>query len=259
MNETFRDRSEAGQRLAEELIRRGYAKQPGLLILGLPRGGVPVAFEVARALRAPMDVFLVRKLGVPGYQELAMGAIASGGIQVRNEPVIRRLRIPEEAIAASAAIERDELHRREMAYRGSAPMPALRGRTIILVDDGIATGSTMRAAIAALRGQHPARLTVAVPVAAAATCDQLRPDVDALVALIEAEDFYSVGQWYEHFPQTTDAEVADLLARAGRITSHAPGERETLAEDVRTGSRGLAGDPDQKAGRGWREPCSSKK
>ena len=212
MRDIFRDRTEAGQLLAGELMQ--FANQPDVIVLGLPRGGVPVAFEVAMALRAPLDVFVVRKLGTPGRRELAMGAIASGGVRVLNEEVVQGLGIPMEVIDAVSAEEEQELKRRELAYRGSYSEPEVRGKTVLLIDDGIATGATVRAALRALRAQHPARLIVAVPVAAAATCRELRPSVDDLVALLTPEFFYGVGQWYADFRQTSDAEVAELLRRA---------------------------------------------
>ena len=212
MPDIFRDRTEAGQLLAMELMQ--YANQPGVIVLGLPRGGVPVAFEVAAALHVPLDVFIVRKLGTPGQRELAMGAIASGGVRVLNEEVVQRLNIPMEVIDAVSAEEDRELKRRELAYRGNSSEPEVRGKTVLLLDDGIATGSTIRAAIRALKSQYPARLVVAVPTAAASTCRELRPEVDDLVALMEPEFFYGVGEWYEDFRQTSDAEVTDLLQRA---------------------------------------------
>ncbi len=210
----FRDRAEAGRQLAALLS--GYAHRPDLLVLALPRGGVPVAYEVARALDAPLDVFLVRKLGVPGHEELAMGAIASGGVRVLNDDVVESLRLPLSIIDQVTAREQEELQRRERAYRGDRPPPDAQGRTVILVDDGLATGSTMRAAAAAVRRQQPARIVVAVPVAAASTCDTLRAEVDEVVCVLAPEPFYAVGIWYEDFSQTTDDEVRDLLARARR-------------------------------------------
>jgi len=193
-----------------------YANRPDVIVLALPRGGVPVAFEVAKALRAPLDVFIVRKLGAPGRSELAMGAIASGGIRVLNEEVVQGLAIPMRVIEAATAKEERELKRRELAYRGSYSEPEARGKTVLLIDDGIATGSTIRAAICALRAQHPARLVVATPTAAASTCRELRQEVDELVALMTPEIFYGVGEWYEDFRQTSDAEVTELLQRARR-------------------------------------------
>ncbi len=210
----FRDRAEAGRQLAALLS--GYAHRPDLLVLALPRGGVPVAYEVARALDAPLDVFLVRKLGVPGHEELAMGAIASGGVRVLNDDVVESLRLPLSIIDQVTAREQEELQRRERAYRGDRPPPDAQGRTVILVDDGLATGSTMRAAAAAVHRQQPARIVVAVPVAAASTCDTLRAEVDEVVCVLAPEPFYAVGIWYEDFSQTTDDEVRDLLARAQR-------------------------------------------
>jgi predicted phosphoribosyltransferase len=210
----FRDRADAGRVLAKALER--YASQPDVLVLALPRGGVPVAYEVARALRAPLDVFLVRKLGVPGHEELAMGAIASGGVRVLNSDVVHHLHIPDAIIDAVAQQEQEELDRRAREYRGDRPPPDVRGQTAILVDDGLATGSTMRAAAAALRRQQPARLVVAVPVAAPATCQELRSEVDDVVCALTPEPFYAVGVWYEDFSQTTDEEVRSLLDRAAR-------------------------------------------
>jgi predicted phosphoribosyltransferase len=185
-----------------------------VVVLALPRGGVPVAFEVARALHAPLDVFLVRKLGVPGHEELAMGALATGGVRVLNDDVVHALDIPEEAIAAVAAEEGQELARRERLYRGNRSAPAVRGRTVILVDDGLATGSSMRAAVAALRRQGPARLVVAVPVGAPETCAEFQDVADEVVCARTPEPFYAVGLWYDDFTQTTDEEVRDLLERA---------------------------------------------
>ena len=214
MRETFQDRIEAGRLLAREFMR--YADQPDLIVLGLPRGGVPVAFEVARALRAPLDVFVVRKLGTPGQPELAMGAIASGGVRVINDEVVREMGIPADVIDAVAEEEGRELKRRELAYRGSHSGPEVRGRTVLLIDDGVATGSTLRAAIRALKSQHPARLVVGVPAAAGSTCRELRPEVDEFVALMTPEPFHAVGEWYQNFGQTSDSEVTELLDRARR-------------------------------------------
>ena len=210
----FRDRHEAGRLLAEKL--KAYAHRLEVLVLALPRGGVPVAYEVARALGAPLDVFLVRKLGVPGHEELAMGAVATGGVRVLNEQIVRALRIPDDVIDAVTMREQEELARRERLYRGDRPLPDVSGRTVILVDDGLATGATMHAAIAALRQQQPARIVVAVPTAAPETCQALRAEVDDVVCAITPEPFYSVGLWYEDFSQTTDDEVRDLLARAAQ-------------------------------------------
>ena len=208
----FRDRVEAGRLLAEKLA--GYADQPGVLVLGLPRGGVPVAAEVAGKLHAPLDVFVVRKLGLPGQEELAMGAIATGGIRVLNAEVVEPLGIPDEVIAAVAADEQRELVRRERAYRGALPAPDVQGKTVILADDGIATGSTMLAAVAALRKLQAGRIVVAVPTVAAAAFFQIARAADEIVAVMVPEYFHGVGQWYEDFSQTTDDEVRQLLAQA---------------------------------------------
>jgi putative phosphoribosyl transferase len=211
-NLPFRDRTEAGQLLARKLRR--YADRPDVIVLALPRGGVPVAYEVAKALHAPLDIFLVRKLGVPGQEELAMGAIATGGIRVLNEDVVRMLNIPPRVIDSVAAQEARELERRERLYRGDRPAPDVTGRTVILVDDGLATGSSMRAAVAALRQKNPSRIVVAVPIAAAATCREFEAEVDEIVCYATPEPFYSVGLWYEDFSQTADEEIRQLLERA---------------------------------------------
>jgi predicted phosphoribosyltransferase len=210
----YRDRTEAGKRLAAELTE--YANRPDVLVLALPRGGVPVAFEVARALGAPLDIFLVRKLGVPGHEELAMGAIATGGVRVLNKDVVRYLNIREEVVDAVAAEEQRELVRREKLYREERPAPDVSGKTVILVDDGLATGSTMRAAAAALRQQSPTRIVIGVPVSSPATCDEFRDEVDEIVCAVTPEPFQAVGQWYEDFSQTTDDEVRELLERSSR-------------------------------------------
>jgi predicted phosphoribosyltransferase len=212
INDTFRDRTEAGRLLAAELTR--FAGQPDLLVLALPRGGVPVAFEVAAALHAPLDVFIVRKLGVPEQPELAMGAIASGGVRVVNDEVVREFGIPPAVLDEVAEEESRELQRREVVYRGTHDSPMVRGKTVLLIDDGVATGSTMRAAIRALKSQQPARLIVAVPTIAGSTLREMRPEVDEFVALMAPEPFLGVGQWYRDFGQTSDREVAELLMRA---------------------------------------------
>jgi erythromycin esterase-like protein/predicted phosphoribosyltransferase len=210
----FRDRPEAGRLLAERL--GDYAGRDDVVVLGLPRGGVPVAFEIARALDAPLDVFLVRKLGVPGHEEYALGAIASGGVRVLNTELIERLGLPAEWIEAIDAKERRELDRRQRAYRGERPPPDVAGRTVILVDDGLATGSTMLAAVHAVRADEPARVVVAVPVADPEVCDALRALADEVVCLLTPQPLRAVGRWYEHFEQTADGEVRDLLQRARR-------------------------------------------
>lgn len=211
----YQDRVEAGRELAVHL--RSFAGRHGLIVLGLPRGGVPVAAEVARELGAPLDLFVVRKLGVPGHEELAMGAIAGGGARVLNDEVVTRLGISEEAIERVTAAQAEELRRREEAYRDGRPPPQLRGKTVILVDDGLATGATMRAAVAALRQHAPERIVVAVPTAAAETCEALRPLVDEVVCLNTPEPFLAVGFWYENFSQTSDDEVRALLERGARV------------------------------------------
>lgn len=211
MARVFRDRSEAGQALASRLT--AYARRPGVIVLALPRGGVPVAFQVAVALQVPLDVFIVRKLGVPGQEELAMGAIASGGVRVLNEDVIAQLDIPREVVDSVTWREQMELERREHRYRNGRPPPDLAGRTVILVDDGIATGSTMRVAVVALRQQQPARTVIAVPVAPRETCAELRGYADEMVCLLEPEDFYAVGFWYEDFSPVSDEEVLELMEK----------------------------------------------
>ncbi len=213
----FRDRTDAGQALAEKL--KQYADRPDVLVLALPRGGVPVGYEIARALHAPLDVFLVRKPGLPGHEELAMGAIATGGVRVLNQDVVRPLQIPDEIIDMVASQELHELERRERVYRGDRPPPAVRGRTVILVDDGLATGSSMRAAVAALRQQGPARIVVAVPVGAAETCAEIRAQADDVICACTPDPFYAVGLWYRDFSQTTDDEVRELLERAAEESS----------------------------------------
>jgi erythromycin esterase-like protein/predicted phosphoribosyltransferase len=207
----FRDRRDAGRLLADKLAT--YANRPDVLVLALPRGGVPVAYEVARALGAPMDVFVVRKLGVPGYEELAMGAVATGGVRLLNDQLVERLGIPEQMIDAVAARELQELARRERLYRGGRPPPDVRGRTVILVDDGLATGATMHAAIEALRQQNPARIVVAVPTASPETCEEMKTKADDVICAITPEPFQAVGRWYQDFSQTTDEEVEALLSR----------------------------------------------
>lgn len=214
----FRDRTEAGRRLAARLVR--YHDGAQVIVLALPRGGVPVGFEVAQALRVPLDLFLVRKLGVPGQEELAMGAIATGGVRVVNEDVVRHLRISDEVIEVVAAAEERELRRRERAYRDERPAPDVEGQTVILVDDGLATGSTMRAAVRALQKLLPAKVVVAVPVASQQTCDELKREVDEVVCAETPEPFRGVGLWYEDFSQTTDEEVRSLLVQAAREGPH---------------------------------------
>lgn len=214
----FRDRTEAGRLLARKL--REYANRHDVVVLALPRGGVPVGFEVAKALNVPLDIFLVRKLGLPGYEELAMGAIAAGGVRVLNEEVIRALGIPDEVVDAVAEKEERELERREREYRDGRPPVDVHGRTVILVDDGLATGSSMRAAALALRTKQPAKIVVAVPVGSPETCAEFQSEVDQAVCAVTPQPFWGVGQWYRDFSQTTDEEVRDLLKRAASFHTH---------------------------------------
>lgn|SRR5208282_5842361 len=208
----FRDRQEAGRKLAERL--RAYANRNDVVVLGIPRGGVPVAFEVARALRAPLDIFLSRKLGVPGQEELAFGAIATGGTRVLDREIVEAVGISEEQIEQITAKVKKELERRENLYRGAQPPLRVEGLTVLLIDDGIATGSSMRAAIKALRQMKPARVVVAVPVAPQSTCSRLAPEVDELICVHTPKDFYAIGQFYEDFSQVADEEVTALLRQA---------------------------------------------
>jgi predicted phosphoribosyltransferase len=218
MESRFRDRRDAGRRLAATLTK--YAHRPDVIVLALPRGGVPVGYEVATALGAPLEVFVVRKLGLPGHEEFAMGAIASGGVTVLDQDLLRITRVREADLRRVLAAEEKELARRERQYRGERPFPDLRGKTVILVDDGLATGSTMRAAVEALRQEAPARIVVAVPVSSPETCDAFRDVADEVVCAETPEPFRAVGLWYDDFSQTTDDEVHELLDRA-RPGSHA--------------------------------------
>jgi putative phosphoribosyl transferase len=212
MAERFLNRVEAGRQLAERLLR--YAGRDDVLVLGLPRGGLPVAFEIAMALDAPLDVFIVRKLGLPGHEEFGIGAIASGDVRVADEAVLRAYDVDTEALERITARERLELERRERLYRDDRPFPVIEDRVVILVDDGLATGSTMRAAIAALRKKGPSSIVVAAPVGARETCTSMAALVDEVICLETPEPFYAVGLWYEDFAQTDDAEVHELLERA---------------------------------------------
>lgn len=214
MIRTLQNRTQAGQLLAKKLT--AYANRSDLLVLGLPRGGVPVAFEIATALNAPLDICVVRKLGVPGHEELAMGAIAMGGVMVLNEEVVKGAKIAQPIIERVAAREKRELARRDRLYRGNRPLPELKDRTVILVDDGIATGSTLQAAIAIVKQQQPKKIVVAVPVAPEPTCNQLKEEVDDVVCLIMPDPLRAIGLWYDDFLPTSDAQVQDLLARAER-------------------------------------------
>ena len=217
----FLDRRDAGRQLAKLLQHYAHGDEP--LVLGLPRGGVPVAFEVARALDAELDVFMVRKLGVPGQEELAMGAIASGDIVAWNEDVLAAMRVAREDMAATLARERAELARRARTYRGERASPRIEGRTVVLVDDGLATGASMRAAARALRERNPRELVIAVPVAAAETSRDLRREADELVCAAQPDPFYAVGLWYQDFSATADEEVSKLLRDYNRIRSKSHG------------------------------------
>jgi putative phosphoribosyl transferase len=214
MERTFSNRLEAGRLLAEKLVK--YAGRPDVIVLGLPRGGVPVAYEVAKLLGVPLDVFIVRKLGVPGFEELAVGAIASGGVRVLNEDVMRALPNADETIESVTARETAELERREQSYRDGRPAPELRDRVVILVDDGLATGATMRAAVKALRHRGAAKIVVAVPVGPPDTCREFEDEADETICATVPEFFQAVGQYYEDFSQTSDDEVRGLLARAAQ-------------------------------------------
>jgi putative phosphoribosyl transferase len=217
MERAFANRTEAGRLLAEKLVQ--YAGRDDVIVLGLPRGGVPVAFEVARRLDVPLDVFIVRKLGVPGFEELAAGAIASGGVRVLNEDVMRSIPHADEAIEAVTARETAELERREQIYRDGRPAPELRDRIVILVDDGLATGASMRAAVKALRQSGAAKIVVAVPVGPPDTCRELQEEADETICLSTPEFFQAVGQYYEDFSQTSDEDVRELLSHAAQEMS----------------------------------------
>lgn len=217
----FKNREEAGRILANRLLTKYADQKP--IVLGLPRGGIPVAFEVAKALKAPLDIYVVRKLGVPEHEELAMGAIASGDVRVLNKPVVEDLLISEEAIETETRKEQEELKRRELLYRGKRPPLDVSNRTVILVDDGIATGSTIRAAIAALKKQNAGRIVVAVPVAPASTIDELKTEVDEVICVSTPEFFYAISLWYDEFPQTSDEEVRELLKKAEKKKQAATG------------------------------------
>lgn len=210
----FRDRVEAGRRLAERLD--GYAGRSDVVVLALPRGGVPVGREVADALDAPLDVLVVRKLGAPFQPELALGAVATGGVRILNERLLDEIRVPEEVLEEVTARERRELERREAAYREDREPVPVEGKTVVLVDDGVATGSTLRAAVASLRERGPARIVVAVPVAAAETAAALEEEVDELVCPLTPEAFFGISEWYRRFPQVSDEEVRGLLGGASR-------------------------------------------
>jgi putative phosphoribosyl transferase len=223
MTPPFRNRTDAGQRLASLL--RVYSHRPDVIVLALPRGGVPVAFEVARALHAPLDVLVVRKLGLPGNEELAMGAITSGGVEFHHQSVLESFQVSADALARVVQRERAELARRERAYRGDRPFPAIAGQTVILVDDGIATGSTMHAAVRALQLKHPAAIVVAVPVASEAAVNSLRLSGAQVITELIPEDFFAIGQFYRDFTQTSDADAERLLAEAA-------GRRDSQTDDL---------------------------
>jgi predicted phosphoribosyltransferase len=214
----FKDRRDAGRILAQKLS--AYAGRSDVIVSALPRGGVPVAYEVALALNAPLDIFIVRKLGLPGQAELAIGAIASGGIRVLNEDIIRALAVPEEVVNLVARQELQELERREQLYRGDRPALEVRDRTVIVIDDGLATGASMRAAVTGLRALHPARIVIAVPTAAPETCDAFKFEVDEIVCTITPQPFEGVGRWYEDFTQITDEQVRTFLEEATRQLLH---------------------------------------
>jgi putative phosphoribosyl transferase len=217
MERAFANRTEAGRQLAGKLEK--YTGRADVIVLGLPRGGVPVAYEVAKQLRAPLDVFVVRKLGVPGFEELAAGAIASGGVRVLNEDVVRTLPHAEAVIESVTARETSELERREHEYRDGRPAPALADRIVILVDDGLATGATMRAAVKALRQRGAAKIVVAVPVGPPDTCQELEEKADEIICLSTPQFFQAVGQYYEDFSQTSDQDVRDLVSQAAQNMS----------------------------------------
>jgi len=214
----FTDRRDAGRKLAKKLA--AYANRSDVLVLALPRGGVPVAYEVALALHAPLDIFIVRKLGLPGHEELAMGAIATGGALVINQDVVRTFNVPQGLIEAVAKKELKELERRERVFRGDRPMREIRGKTVVLIDDGLATGASMHAAILGIRSKQPARIVAAVPTAALETCEAFKQKVDEMICATTPEPFYGVSRWYEEFSQTSDEEVQSLLEEASQHAVH---------------------------------------
>ncbi len=223
MRSRLANRAEAGRALGEKLRAAGYADRRDVLVLALPRGGVPVAYEVAKILRAPLDVFVVRKLGTPGQEELAMGAIASGGVRVLNEDVVRMLGISDAVIEHATAMQQAEVDRRERELRGDRPVQDVNGKVVIVIDDGLATGATMRAAVAALRQRKPARVVVAVPVAARETLDEFSREMDEVVCVLVPPWLQAIGQWYADFEQTSDEEVRELLARSASQVAPASG------------------------------------
>lgn len=237
MHPKFRDRAEAGKQLAAELDE--YRGRDDVIVLALPRGGVPVGAEVARALGAPLDVFLVRKIGLPGHEEFAMGAIASGGVVMINEHVVQTYGVSRQQIESVVERERGELERRERRYRGNNSLPSLAGKSVILVDDGLATGSSMRAAVEAVRGLDPAETIVAVPLAPAETCEALAAEVDRVVCALTPEPFYAVGLWYRDFSQTTDDEVVHILERARTEIAASP-KRDPASQQPAAAGRNSA-------------------
>jgi putative phosphoribosyl transferase len=214
----FRDRRDAGRKLAEKLT--AYSNRPDVIVLALPRGGVPVAYEVALALNTPLDIFIVRKLGLPGHEEFAIGAIASGGIRVLNNRIVQKLEIPQEVIEGLIRQELQELKRQEHAYRGNRPVLEVRNHVVILVDDGLATGASMRAAVAGLYAQNARRIIIAVPTAAPEVCEAFESIVDEIICATTPEPFYGVGMWYEDFSQTTDEEVQKFLQQTAEHLQH---------------------------------------
>lgn len=229
MSARFQNRTEAGQRLATELVQ--YAKRQDVLVLGIPRGGVPVAFEVSQVLGVPLDVIVVRKLGVPGDKELAMGAVAFGGVRILNDDIIQQLGVGKDDVERVIWEETRELNRRELAYRGSAVPVEVHGKTVILVDDGIATGSSILAAIQAVKLGHPDKVVVAVPVTASAICEELEDQVDEFVSILHPKEFLGVAQWYVEFGEVSDSEVTELLSRARAVSAESRSEC-TMSEDI---------------------------
>jgi predicted phosphoribosyltransferase len=231
MRVPFHDRRDAGRQLSEQLL--DYADNPNVIVLGLPRGGVPVAYEISARIGAPLDVLVVRKLGVPGHEELAVGAIASGGIRYVDRRVAQALRIPDEVIDTVEESERIELERRERTFRAGRPPLDVSGRTTIVVDDGLATGASMAVAVEALRMRNPANIVVAVPIASTEACDSLRERADEVVCLVTPSRMYAIGQWYEDFTQTTDEEVRALLDQSSREQQAVRGSRDEAQVPMR--------------------------
>jgi putative phosphoribosyl transferase len=231
----FSNRSDAGRLLAQYLTQ--YSGRDDVVVLGIPRGGVPVAFEVATKLHAPLDILLVRKIGAPEQKEFAIGAVASGGVRILNQELIEKLRIPREHLTIMIAAQEAELHRREQLYRGAAPHIPVRGKTVILVDDGIATGSSMLAALSALRSLAPARIVVATPVSARDAADQIEPLADEFICLLKPRNFFAIGEFYEDFAPTQDADVRTLLQRAANSTAAQPNSENEVLYDYQDGKQ----------------------